>query len=161
MNDDEIATARVKLATAEAERNAYLVGVKITEVGVAVFVAALRALQHDVDEAEAELAHLLASAVIADEVAKSDTICPRIVDEDSICPMSPDAAGARRPFWTPRRLAEYLGVHERTLRTWLKDGKIASHSFEGSRRIAADDVDAYIAATRTQGFTGTSNRSER
>jgi excisionase family DNA binding protein len=54
----------------------------------------------------------------------------------------------RRAFWTPVRLAEYLAVHERTLRQWLADDVIPSYVFEGSRRIAADDVDAYVDSCR-------------
>lgn len=55
---------------------------------------------------------------------------------------------AREPFFTPRSLAEYLGVHPRTVRQWISDRKIPSYSFEGSRRIAASDVDDYIKARR-------------
>lgn len=54
-------------------------------------------------------------------------------------------ADARRPFFTPSTLATYLAVHPRTVRQWLTDGKIPSYLFEGSRRIAAEDVDAYVA----------------
>lgn len=53
---------------------------------------------------------------------------------------------ARRPFFTPSTLATYLSVHPRTVRQWLTDGKIPSYLFEGSRRIAAEDVDAYVAS---------------
>lgn len=52
---------------------------------------------------------------------------------------------ARRPFFTPSTLATYLSVHPRTVRQWITDGKIPSYLFEGSRRIAAADVDAYVA----------------
>lgn len=52
---------------------------------------------------------------------------------------------ARRPFFTPSTLARYLAVHPRTVRQWITDGKIPSYLFEGSRRIAATDVDAYVA----------------
>jgi excisionase family DNA binding protein len=57
---------------------------------------------------------------------------------------------ARRPFFTPRGLAEYLNLSERTVRAMLASGKIASYTIEGSRRIAADDVDAYLAARRDE-----------
>lgn len=55
---------------------------------------------------------------------------------------------AREPFFTVVSLAGYLGVHPRTIRQWISDGKIPSYSFEGSRRISAADVDAYIRARR-------------
>jgi excisionase family DNA binding protein len=59
-------------------------------------------------------------------------------------------AEQRRPFFTPRGLAEYLNLSERTVRAMLAEGKIASYMIEGSRRIAADDVDAYLAARRNE-----------
>lgn len=57
----------------------------------------------------------------------------------------------RRPFFTPTTLAQYLAVHPRTIRQWIADKKIASYVFEGSRRIAAEDVDEYIARHRDGG----------
>ncbi len=56
----------------------------------------------------------------------------------------------REPFFTPRGLAEYLNVSERTVRAMLADGKIASYLVEGSRRIAAEDVDLYLASRRDE-----------
>ena len=53
-----------------------------------------------------------------------------------------------RPFFTPRALAEYLSISERTVRQMLAEGRIASYRVEGVRRIAADDVDAYLARNR-------------
>jgi excisionase family DNA binding protein len=55
-----------------------------------------------------------------------------------------------RPFFTPRGLAEYLALSERTVRAMVADGKIASYLIEGSRRIAAEDVDLYLASRRDE-----------
>lgn len=55
---------------------------------------------------------------------------------------------AREPFFTARTLAEYLGVSVRTVRSMITERKIPSYTFEGSRRIAAADVDAYIKERR-------------
>ncbi len=60
------------------------------------------------------------------------------------------AAEERRAFFTPNDLARYLGLSIRTVRQILSEGKIASYTFEGARRIAAEDVDAYVAANRAQ-----------
>lgn len=60
------------------------------------------------------------------------------------------AAEVRRAFFTPKDLAAYLGLSIRTVRSMLSEGKIASYTFEGARRIAAEDVDAYVAANRAQ-----------
>lgn len=57
---------------------------------------------------------------------------------------------ARRPFFSPRSLAEYLEVSERTVRQWIMDGKIASYSIDGRRRIAADDVDRMLQRSREE-----------
>ena len=56
----------------------------------------------------------------------------------------------RRPFFTPRGLADYLTLSERTVRAMITEGKIASYTIEGSRRIAAEDVDAYLGARRDE-----------
>jgi excisionase family DNA binding protein len=54
----------------------------------------------------------------------------------------------RRAFFTPRTLAQYLGVSDRTVRSMLAAGKIASYRVEGSRRIDPADVDKYLAQRR-------------
>ena len=54
----------------------------------------------------------------------------------------------RRAFFTPRTLAAYLAVSERTVRQMLADHVIASYRVEGSRRIDPQDVDSYLADRR-------------
>lgn len=56
----------------------------------------------------------------------------------------------RRPFFTPRGLAEYLNVDPRTVRRMLNRGVIPSYKIEGARRIDAEDVDRYLAARREE-----------
>jgi len=55
-----------------------------------------------------------------------------------------------RPFFTPRTLAQYLSVSERTVREMVRTGQLASYRVAGSRRIAAEDVDAYLAEHRSE-----------
>ena len=55
-----------------------------------------------------------------------------------------------RPFFTPRALAEYLAVSERTVRQMLADRRISSYKVEGQRRIAPGDVEKYLARNRTE-----------
>lgn len=57
-------------------------------------------------------------------------------------------AERRRPFFTPKTLADYLSVSERTVRMMLAEGRIPSIKVEGARRIDAGDVDAYLARQR-------------
>jgi excisionase family DNA binding protein len=54
----------------------------------------------------------------------------------------------RRAFFTPRALADYLSVSERTVRQMLADNVIPSYLIGGSRRIDPVDVDAYLATRR-------------
>ena len=54
----------------------------------------------------------------------------------------------RQPFFTVRGLADYLGLSIRTVRQMLSDGVLPSYRFEGGRRVAASDVDAYVSARR-------------
>jgi excisionase family DNA binding protein len=59
-----------------------------------------------------------------------------------------------RPFFTPKTLAAYLAVSERTARQLLADGRIPSYRIAGARRIDPADVDAYLAANRDRGYSG-------
>jgi excisionase family DNA binding protein len=54
----------------------------------------------------------------------------------------------RRPFFTPKMLAAYLAVGERTVYALLADGSIPSYKIAGTRRIDPDDVDKYLAHQR-------------
>lgn len=53
-----------------------------------------------------------------------------------------------RPFFTPRTLAEYLSISERTVRQMLADGRIPSYKIEGLRRVDPTDVDRYLQASK-------------
>ncbi len=53
-----------------------------------------------------------------------------------------------RQFFTPKTLAEYLSISERTVRQMLANGRIESYKVEGQRRIDSTDVDAYLARHR-------------
>jgi excisionase family DNA binding protein len=57
----------------------------------------------------------------------------------------------RRAFFTPKTLAQYLSLSERTVRSMLAAGKIASYRVEGARRIDPTDVDSYLARRRERG----------
>jgi excisionase family DNA binding protein len=50
----------------------------------------------------------------------------------------------RRAFLTPKTLARYLALSERTVRQLLADGVIPSYRIAGSRRIDPTDVDEYL-----------------
>lgn len=57
----------------------------------------------------------------------------------------------RRAFFTPKSLALYLSISERTVRSMLAAGTIASYRVEGARRIDPRDVDSYLASRRERG----------
>jgi excisionase family DNA binding protein len=54
----------------------------------------------------------------------------------------------RRAFFTPKTLALYLAVSERTVRDMLKRQVLPSYRVEGARRIDPRDVDSYLANRR-------------
>jgi excisionase family DNA binding protein len=54
----------------------------------------------------------------------------------------------RRGFFTPKSLALYLAVSERTVRSMLASGRIPSYRVEGARRIDPEDVDRYLSSRR-------------
>lgn len=53
-----------------------------------------------------------------------------------------------RPFFTPKGLAAYLSISERTVRDMLSKDRIPSYKVEGQRRIDPADVEAYLARNR-------------
>jgi excisionase family DNA binding protein len=53
-----------------------------------------------------------------------------------------------RPFFTPKALAEYLSISERTVRDMLSKERIPSYKVEGQRRIDPADVEKYLARNR-------------
>lgn len=55
-----------------------------------------------------------------------------------------------RPFFTPKTLAAYLDISERTVRQMVADQRIASYKVEGMRRIDRADVEAYLARNRVE-----------
>jgi excisionase family DNA binding protein len=60
----------------------------------------------------------------------------------------------RRPFFTPRGLADYLNVDPRTVRRMLARGVIPSYKIEGARRIDAQDVDARESPVKRRNPSG-------
>ncbi len=65
-------------------------------------------------------------------------------------PVPVHVATERRAFFTPKTLAAYLAISERTVRTMLSEGTIPSYRVEGARRIDAADVDHYLAKRREE-----------
>lgn len=53
-----------------------------------------------------------------------------------------------RPVYRPRRLAERLGVSERTAREMIAKGEIRSYRVRGARVVDAAEVDRYLDAQR-------------
>jgi excisionase family DNA binding protein len=51
----------------------------------------------------------------------------------------------RRPFFTPKTLAAYLALSERTVREMLRRGALPSYRVGGARPIDPSDVDSYLA----------------
>ena len=49
-----------------------------------------------------------------------------------------------RPFFTPKTLAAYLSISERTARQMLADRRITSVRVEGQRRVTPADLEAYL-----------------
>src|SRR3954466_7622766 len=65
------------------------------------------------------------------------------------------------PDWlTPSQAAELLQVHPQTVRVWIREGRIPSQKFGGSRRIPRDELLASrvrsAAANRSAKTTGPS-----
>jgi excisionase family DNA binding protein len=57
----------------------------------------------------------------------------------------------RRALFTPKTLALYLALSERTVREMLRCGVLPSYRVGGARRIDPSDVDSYLAGRREEG----------
>ena len=55
-----------------------------------------------------------------------------------------------RPYHSPKSMAQYLNVSERTVRAWIADRKIRSVRVGGQHRIAAEDLDVFLAKHTTE-----------
>lgn len=60
---------------------------------------------------------------------------------------------ARQPLFTPKTLAAYLALSDRTVRQMLHDRAIPSYKVAGARRIDPADVDRYLEQHRDR-WTG-------
>lgn len=52
---------------------------------------------------------------------------------------------ARTPYFTPKALADYLSISERTVWQLIADGHLASVKIGRTRRISVEEVEAYLA----------------
>lgn len=67
----------------------------------------------------------------------------------------PRSPKRRRTDWyTTQTLARELDVSERTVREWVRRGKLASYKIGSSRRFKPADVEAFLARFREEGGGG-------
>ena len=63
-------------------------------------------------------------------------------------PLRPRTAARRAPpdrlAYRAREVAEMLGVNERTVRTWLREGRLTRLKVGGATFVAADQVQALL-----------------
>ena len=70
-------------------------------------------------------------------------------------PLALDKGGMERKaskpsFFTERTLADFLAVSDRTVRNWIKSGKLPSYKFGAARRIDPTDVEDFLARHRDE-----------
>ena len=53
-------------------------------------------------------------------------------------------------FFTERTLADFLAVSDRTVRNWIRSGKLPSYKFGAARRIDPVDVEDFLARHRDE-----------
>jgi excisionase family DNA binding protein len=58
------------------------------------------------------------------------------------------AAPPKMAFYTVNEVADMLSVSGRTVRRWIKDGKLVAHTFGGAVRIAETDLKVFTATHR-------------
>jgi len=60
----------------------------------------------------------------------------------------PDPADLGLRFYTTVQVAECLGLNPRTIQKWIKEGTLAYYRFGTEYRIEAQDLQAFIEASR-------------
>lgn len=69
-------------------------------------------------------------------------------------PLPLDIGGMERKpnpsFFTERTLADFLAVSDRTVRNWIRSGKLPSYKFGAARRIDPTDVEDFLARHRNE-----------
>jgi excisionase family DNA binding protein len=70
-------------------------------------------------------------------------------------PLALDNRGMKRKtapvaFFTERSLAAYLAVSDRTVRNWIRRGKLPSYKLGTARRIDPADVEDFLARHRDE-----------
>jgi len=70
-------------------------------------------------------------------------------------PLPLDKGGMERKqskpsFFTERTLADFLAVSDRTVRNWIRSGKLPSYKFGAARRIDPADVEDFLARHRDE-----------
>jgi excisionase family DNA binding protein len=53
-------------------------------------------------------------------------------------------------FFTERTLADFLSVSDRTIRNWIRSGKLPSYKLGAARRIDPADVEDFLARHRDE-----------
>jgi excisionase family DNA binding protein len=53
-------------------------------------------------------------------------------------------------FFTERTLADFLAVSDRTVRNWIRSGKLSSYKLGAARRIDPADVEDFLARHRDE-----------
>lgn len=56
----------------------------------------------------------------------------------------------RPTFFTERTLADFLAVSDRTIRNWIKSGKLPSYKLGAARRIDPADVEDFLSRHRDE-----------
>jgi excisionase family DNA binding protein len=68
------------------------------------------------------------------------------VTPDEVRAFVPEAAGAAGRLYSPEDAAEYLGVHVKTVRNWIRSGRLPASRLAGQRvlRIRAADLNRLL-----------------
>jgi excisionase family DNA binding protein len=61
-----------------------------------------------------------------------------------------DRKSGSATFFTERTLADYLAVSDRTVRNWIRGGKLPSYKLGAARRIDPADVEDFLARHRDE-----------
>jgi excisionase family DNA binding protein len=76
----------------------------------------------------------------------------RNITADGATPRNPADRGQTRcramRFFTVNEVAEIVGVSVRTVRRWIKSGRLVAHRVRGVVRISPSDLEAFLCQHR-------------
>lgn len=68
---------------------------------------------------------------------------------------------ARKDFYSPDEVAELLNLHVRTVRRYIREGRLKASRIGKQYRVGASDLDSFVGVHEAQGAAASAGRQRR